>query len=163
MSLIIQPLDNINKQHTFEDTLEQFSDEIKLKATYPGELQAYALKQQCQQIFGPESDVCEHNLDQDCKILWCKASAGYRNVGNAAIQCVTTNTKWADGTACGFLYDDQGPGFNQFRRQEKICMNGMCVLKSSEEARIMDGAWSGWGEFTECSRSCGGGIQKRYR
>jgi hypothetical protein len=45
-----------------EDTLEQFNDEIKFKATYPGELQAYELKNQCQQIFGPESDVCDHNL-----------------------------------------------------------------------------------------------------
>lgn len=48
--------------YRFEDTLEQFSDVIKLKATFPGELQAYELKHQCQQVFGPESDVCDHNL-----------------------------------------------------------------------------------------------------
>ena len=37
----------------------------------------------------------------DCKVLWCKAD--YRVIENAAIQCVTTNTKWADGTACGIF------------------------------------------------------------
>lgn len=54
--------DNLNNIFEFEDTLEQFNDEIKFKATFPGELQAYELKNQCQQIFGPESDVCDHNL-----------------------------------------------------------------------------------------------------
>lgn len=42
-------------------------------------------------------------------------------------------------------------------------MNGNCVLKSSEDARVVDGQWSNWGDFTECSRSCGGGVKKRYR
>lgn len=51
-----------NSQFNFEDTLEQFNDEIKLKATFPGKLQSYDLKDQCQHIFGPESDVCDHNL-----------------------------------------------------------------------------------------------------
>ena len=50
------------KKYEYQDTLEQFSDEIKLKATFPGDLQHYKLKHQCQQIFGPESDVCDHNL-----------------------------------------------------------------------------------------------------
>ena len=55
-------MNEFNKQFNFEDTLEQFNDEIKLKATFPGELQSYELKDQCQHIFGPESDVCDHNL-----------------------------------------------------------------------------------------------------
>ena len=42
-------------------------------------------------------------------------------------------------------------------------MNGVCVYKNSTEARIINGNWSKWGEFTECSRSCGGGIRKRFR
>ena len=37
--------------------------------------------------------------DADCKVLWCKAD--YRGMHDAGIQCVTTNTKWADGTPCG--------------------------------------------------------------
>ena len=36
-------------------------------------------------------------------------------------------------------------------------------MKSSEEAKIIDGQWGNWGEFSECSRICGGGVQKRYR
>lgn len=51
-----------NKTLAYQDTLEQFNDEIRLNAIFPGDLESYNLKQQCQQIFGPESDSCEHNL-----------------------------------------------------------------------------------------------------
>lgn len=50
------------------------------------------------------SDLFFYNLiisffqDDDCKILWCKLYDLYSDV---AVHCVTTNTKWADGTACG--------------------------------------------------------------
>ena len=44
------------------EPFEQFDDEIKLKSIFPGDLQTYTLKHQCQQIFGSESDSCEQNL-----------------------------------------------------------------------------------------------------
>ena len=28
---------------------------------------------------------------------------------------------------------------------------------------IVDGKWSNFGEYEECSKSCGGGIMKRFR
>ena len=37
--------------------------------------------------------------DDECKVLWCKADDHYQN--DYSMQCVTTNTKWADGTPCG--------------------------------------------------------------
>ena len=40
--------------------------------------------------------------DDDCKVLWCKAdSRDSRDPNESANQCVTTYTKWADGTPCG--------------------------------------------------------------
>lgn len=88
--------------------------------------------------------------------MWCKADNSY-NLDDDLIQCVTTNTKWADGTPCGL----NEPSY-QFR-PPKLCMNGECVLKNSYEAKIVDGSWSSWSQFSECSRTCGGGIRKRFR
>lgn len=51
-----------NKTLYYQDTLEQFNDETRLNAVFPGDLQSYNLKHQCKQIFGPESDSCEHNI-----------------------------------------------------------------------------------------------------
>ena len=44
-----------------------------------------------------------------------------------------------------------------------MCIQGECVHMKSEEAEILDGQWSEWSEFGECSRTCGGGIMKRRR
>jgi hypothetical protein len=54
--------ENSKNNLNFLEPLEQFTDEIKLKSIFPGDLQTYTLKHQCQQIFGPESDSCEQNL-----------------------------------------------------------------------------------------------------
>ena len=91
----------INKKLKYEDTLEQFNDDTKIKAIFPGDLKMYNIKDQCQQIFGPESDACEQNLDVECRVLWCKADTRDQQDSSDSIQCVTTNTKWADGTPCG--------------------------------------------------------------
>ena len=86
-----------NKSLKFDDIREQFDDALKKKAIFPGEM--YDLSQQCKHIFGPESDACPQNLDYDCKVLWCKADA--LDAADSESHCVTTNTKWADGTPCG--------------------------------------------------------------
>lgn len=46
----------------FDHTFEQFNDELRERAQFPGSLQMYDIKYQCQQIFGPESSACEQNL-----------------------------------------------------------------------------------------------------
>lgn len=86
----------LDKELKYEDTLEQFNDKTKIQASFPGEM--YEVKRQCQQIFGLESDSCEQNLDSECSVLWCKADRIEQMHG---IFCVTTSTKWADGTPCG--------------------------------------------------------------
>lgn len=51
----------------------------------------------------------------------------------------------------------------KYNTSPKICMNGECVSKSDIRAIKEDGQWGSWSEFTPCSRSCGGGVRKRYR
>lgn len=51
-----------NRSLKFEDITEQFDERTILNALYPGSLQVYEIKHQCQQIFGPRSDACEQNL-----------------------------------------------------------------------------------------------------
>ena len=43
-------------------TKDAFKEETKIKAIFPGDLQMYEIKNQCQQIFGPESEACDQNL-----------------------------------------------------------------------------------------------------
>ena len=136
---------------TYEETLEQFEQQTKFHAIYPGE-QLYEIKSQCQQIFGPESDACDMHLEEDCRVLWCQVAAIEENQ-DSSVQCVTANTKWADGTRCGL----NEPSVL------KICMGGECVRKSEPEVAPRDGAWSAWSPFTKCSRACGGGVRKRFR
>ena len=39
-----------------------FKEETNVNAIFPGGLEMYEIKNQCQQIFGPESEACEQNL-----------------------------------------------------------------------------------------------------
>ncbi|RNA19970.1 A disintegrin and metallo ase with thrombospondin motifs 20, partial [Brachionus plicatilis] len=139
----------LNSSLNFENTLEQFDDNMIKSARYPGYNNFYSLKNQCQQIFGIKSDKCDHNPEEDCKILWCKADSPKSN----AYQCVTTNTKWADGTPCRTRGSYNGD----------LCLNGECVNPKNKNNNPVDGGFSEWSEFTSCSRSCGGGVRKRYR
>lgn len=77
-----------------------------------------------------------------CKRLWCITADD--------VDCRTLNMPWADGTPCG---NDQS--------EMKWCQKGLCV--SIRNLEPIHGQWGEWGEYGDCSRTCGGGTQKRYR
>ncbi|XP_067203568.1 A disintegrin and metalloproteinase with thrombospondin motifs 9 isoform X2 [Linepithema humile] len=103
----------------------------------PGE--DYSENKQCELVFGQGSRICPHMAV--CKRLWCTAPLWDQHQ-----QCHTQHMPWADGTACGV---------------DKWCHRGECVSRRNLEP--VHGQWGEWGRYGECSRTCGGGIKKKYR
>lgn len=120
--------------------LDQPSNRIKSSfGRLPGE--DYSEDQQCELVNGPGSQICPQKeiVGKDlCKRLWCIVPP--RN------ECHTQHMPWADGTPCS---------------NGKWCNRGECV--SRKNLQPIDGQWGKWGRYGDCSRTCGGGIKKKYR
>uniref|UniRef100_A0AC35U444 Peptidase M12B domain-containing protein n=1 Tax=Rhabditophanes sp. KR3021 TaxID=114890 RepID=A0AC35U444_9BILA len=100
----------------------------------------YNVDQQCQFVYGPDASICPYM--PVCRRLWCAVKIN-NNLG-----CRTQHMPWADGTKCG---------------HNSWCHSGECVGMSPQQRSKTDGAWGEWRSFGECSRTCGGGIQKALR
>ncbi|XP_049581654.1 A disintegrin and metalloproteinase with thrombospondin motifs 8 isoform X1 [Syngnathus scovelli] len=105
----------------------------------------YNLDHQCQQIFGEEFYHCPNTTDSDiCSQLWCQE--------DGTSQCSTKNGSlpWADGTPCSL---------------NRTCLHGVCMPTKEvlQPLVVVDGGWSTWGPWQQCSRTCGGGVEFSYR
>uniref|UniRef100_A0A667YWC8 ADAM metallopeptidase with thrombospondin type 1 motif 8 n=1 Tax=Myripristis murdjan TaxID=586833 RepID=A0A667YWC8_9TELE len=105
----------------------------------------YSLDRQCQQIFGEEFVHCPNTSDSDvCSQLWCQE--------DGKMHCTTKNGSlpWADGTPCG---------------PNGTCLHGACMDTRAHTHThvVVDGGWSLWGPWQQCSRTCGGGVEFSYR
>uniref|UniRef100_A0A9J2P3P8 Peptidase M12B domain-containing protein n=1 Tax=Ascaris lumbricoides TaxID=6252 RepID=A0A9J2P3P8_ASCLU len=100
----------------------------------------FSANQQCQFVFGQSAELCPYM--PACRRLWCATYYGYQ------MGCRTQHMPWADGTPCG---DNQW------------CHRGECVGMSPEQRARQDGAWGEWKQWGDCSRTCGGGVQKALR
>ncbi|KAL0100426.1 hypothetical protein PUN28_019638 [Cardiocondyla obscurior] len=105
----------------------------------PGE--DYSENKQCELVFGQGSRICPHMVSDVCRRLWCTAPLWDHHQ-----QCHTQHMPWADGTPCGI---------------DKWCHRGECVSRRNLEP--VQGQWGEWGRYGECSRTCGGGIKRKYR
>ncbi|XP_034187688.1 A disintegrin and metalloproteinase with thrombospondin motifs 9 isoform X1 [Osmia lignaria lignaria] len=102
----------------------------------PGE--DFSGNKQCELVFGPGSWICSDMVSDVCKTLWCHVPH--------SVRCRTSYSPWADGTVCG---------------ENRWCHRGKCVSRINLQP--VDGQWGEWGRYGECSRTCGGGIKKKYR
>ncbi|XP_072574335.1 A disintegrin and metalloproteinase with thrombospondin motifs 18 [Paramormyrops kingsleyae] len=104
----------------------------------PGQL--YDADTQCKWQFGSRAKLCNLDFVKDiCKSLWCHR-AGHR--------CETKFMPAAEGTSCGL---------------DMWCRRGHCVKFGDGGPRAVHGQWSTWSMWSDCSRSCGGGVMHRER
>ncbi|XP_029577682.1 A disintegrin and metalloproteinase with thrombospondin motifs 18 [Salmo trutta] len=109
---------------------------------YPEQLpgQLYDADTQCKWQFGSKAKLCNLDFVKDiCKSLWCHRT-GHR--------CETKFMPAAEGTSCG---------------TDMWCRRGQCVKYGDHGPRAVNGQWSGWLEWSDCSRTCGGGVMYRER
>ncbi|XP_050328121.1 A disintegrin and metalloproteinase with thrombospondin motifs 12 isoform X1 [Bactrocera neohumeralis] len=104
----------------------------------PGVL--FDVETQCRLQFNlTEADVNASSctsMDEICSTLWCRVNG----------ECVTNLRPTAPGTSCG---DGKG------------CHNGKCI--PNEQAHPINGSWGAWSKWSDCSRTCGGGVSTQKR
>ncbi|XP_012281942.2 A disintegrin and metalloproteinase with thrombospondin motifs 7 [Orussus abietinus] len=92
----------------------------------------YNAEHQCRLQFGVrEASVCSP-LEEICSKLWCIVDGS----------CTTMLHPAAPGTHCG---------------KHMWCQNQECVPIADRPSQI-DGGWGEWGNWSECSRTCGAGV-----
>uniref|UniRef100_W5M2D1 ADAM metallopeptidase with thrombospondin type 1 motif 13 n=1 Tax=Lepisosteus oculatus TaxID=7918 RepID=W5M2D1_LEPOC len=100
---------------------------------------------QCRIAFGSEARACtfRHGGIDMCRVLSCHVTP------NDHSSCSRLLVPLLDGSECG---------------PNQWCLKGRCVSPTQLSSPAMiHGAWSGWSEFSQCSRTCGGGVRSRRR
>ncbi|XP_034163571.2 A disintegrin and metalloproteinase with thrombospondin motifs 16 isoform X2 [Pangasianodon hypophthalmus] len=113
-------------------------EEYKYPEKLPGEL--YDTDTQCKWQFGVKAKLCTLNFKKDiCKALWCHRTGR---------KCETKFMPAAEGSSCG---------------PDLWCRRGECVKQGDGGPQPGYGHWSGWSDWSSCSRTCESGVMYRER
>ncbi|XP_063930505.1 A disintegrin and metalloproteinase with thrombospondin motifs 9-like isoform X2 [Zophobas morio] len=104
----------------------------------PGE--NFEADKQCELEFGSGFRLCPFKDQPTCAVLWCTSNYLYG--------CRSNLLPWADGTSCG---------------RGKWCHHGECIPLDRQMMTPVVGGWGSWQPWTECSRTCGGGVKYTKR
>ncbi|KAH8877727.1 A disintegrin and metalloproteinase with thrombospondin motifs 20 [Schistosoma japonicum] len=122
-------------RHTNAD--KTFYSVKKLASHYvdnrPGKI--FSLNQQCEFVLKNKGTQFCGQMLPVCRQLYCQDSE-HRS-------CLPMEAAWAEGTPCG---------------DNKWCIQGQCI-SVNENPTPLHGSWGEWGSWSQCSRSCGGGVQ----
>ncbi|XP_078601807.1 A disintegrin and metalloproteinase with thrombospondin motifs 7-like [Branchiostoma floridae x Branchiostoma japonicum] len=98
----------------------------------------YDADHQCRLQYGPTASLC-YGMSDVCNTLWCNVVET-----NA---CHSKLESAAEGTRCG---------------HNKWCNRGNCVAVTGAPP-VVDGGWGTWSEWSDCTRTCGAGVQHAVR
>ncbi|XP_051985253.1 A disintegrin and metalloproteinase with thrombospondin motifs 7-like, partial [Xyrauchen texanus] len=109
-------------------------NELEMHSAPPGVL--YSAAHQCKLQYGSSSLLCD-DMDNICSTLWCTVDSTCHSRMDGAV----------DGTKCG---------------EGKWCFDGECVAVDSQP-RSVNGGWVSWSDWSDCTRTCGVGVQNAQR
>ncbi|XP_051503745.1 A disintegrin and metalloproteinase with thrombospondin motifs 7-like isoform X2 [Myxocyprinus asiaticus] len=109
-------------------------NELEMQSAPPGVL--YSAAHQCKLQYGSSSLLCD-DVDNVCSTLWCTVDSTCHSRLDGAV----------DGTKCG---------------EGKWCFDGECVAVDSQPKSV-NGGWASWSEWSDCTRTCGVGVQNAQR
>ncbi|KAK3736620.1 hypothetical protein QZH41_018297, partial [Actinostola sp. cb2023] len=111
---------------------------LALPTSLPG--QDYSLDDQCKLMVKGSTGFCKQSgkVDTVCTKLWC----------NKGYSCETINEPAAEGSTCG---------------KSKWCVQGLCKVFGKGGPKAVNGGYSAWTGYGECSHTCGGGVRMRSR
>lgn len=96
----------------------------------------YSLDNQCVLLFGDNAKSCEKT---NCSVLWCSSEDTICNLSQ--------HSPPASGSPC--ILSDLSNG---------VCYKGHCE-NETVISEVIHGEWSEWGPWSQCSMTCGIGIQ----
>ncbi|XP_008190626.1 A disintegrin and metalloproteinase with thrombospondin motifs 9 isoform X2 [Tribolium castaneum] len=102
----------------------------------PGE--NFEADKQCELEFGIGYKLCSYQAS--CAVLWCTSNDIYG--------CKSNLLPWADGTSCG---------------RNRWCHHGQCIPLDRQKLTPIPGGWGPWQPWSDCSRTCGGGVKQTRR